>query len=87
LLPPEERTLRARLAAHTLHAQGKTNTGPARAAYNARWAKEVDPDSSLDPVERERRAEHARRAHYARMALRSARARAKGKSTPTPEAA
>ena len=74
-LTPKERTLRARLAAHTLHAQGKTNTAPARAAFNARWARLVDPDGVLTPEERERRAAHAKRAHFTGLALKSAKAR------------
>lgn len=74
-LTPEQRSLRARLAAYSLHAQGKTNTEPARAAYDARWAKLVDPDGSLDPHERERRAGAARSAHFARMAFESAKVR------------
>ena len=67
--------LRSRLAAHSLHAKGGTNTGPAKAAYDARWARLVDPDGSLSPGERERRAEHAKKAHYTAMALKSAKAR------------
>jgi hypothetical protein len=77
ILTPKERTLRARVAAHSQHAQGKTNTGPARIAYDARWAKLVAPDGSLPPGELERRADHARKAHYAAMALKSAKARRK----------
>ena len=70
-LSPAERSLRSRLAAHSLHAKGGTNTGPAKAAYDARWARLVDPDGSLSPGERERRAEHAKKAHYTAMALKS----------------
>lgn len=39
------------------------------------FEREVDPDGTLPPVERGKRAESARRAHYLRLALRSARAR------------
>ena len=78
-LTPEERTLRARLAAHDQHAQGKTNTGPARQAFIAKFEKEVDPDGILSPAERARRAEHARKAHFYRMALKSAQSRRKAK--------
>jgi len=74
-LTPSERSLRARLAAHTQHAQGRTNTEPARAAFKARFEREVDPNGVLDPAERSRRAEHARKAHYTKMALASAKAR------------
>ena len=75
MLSDTERKLRARLAAYSQHAQGKTNTGPALAAYNARWEIQVDPDGILSPAERTRRAELARKAHYTSMAFKSARAR------------
>jgi hypothetical protein len=72
---PEGRATRARFAALSLHAQGKTNTAPARKAANERFEREVDPDGHLDPAERARRAELARRAHFTRMALQSAKVR------------
>ncbi len=74
-LTPSERSLQAKLAAHVLHAQGKTNTAPARAAFHARFEREVDPDGILDPDERARRADHARKAHFTRMQLSAAKAR------------
>lgn len=70
-----ERSLRARVAAHSLHAAGGTNTAPARAAFLATFEAKVDPDGVLDPAERARRAEHARRAHFQRLALASVKAR------------
>ncbi len=76
-LTPAERTLRARMAAHALHAQGKTNTGPAREKFLARFEAEVDPAGILAPEERARRAEHARRSYFTGLALKSARARRK----------
>lgn len=66
-MTPEERTLRARAAAHALHAQGKTNTGPARQAYTDRFLNQVDPDGILELEEREKRAAHARKAHFANV--------------------
>lgn len=74
-LTPEQRVFRARLAAHTMHAQGKTNTAPARAKFLDRFEHEVDPNGELDPDERARRAGHARKAYFARLALKSAEAR------------
>jgi hypothetical protein len=74
-LTPEERTLRAKLAAHSLHAAGGTNTGPARAAFEQRFYDAVDPDRVLPEAERERRAHHARQAFFARLSLQGARAR------------
>ncbi|PXY16488.1 hypothetical protein [Prauserella flavalba] len=76
-MTPEQRALRARIGAHAMHAQGKTNTGPARAAFADRWEKQVDPEGVLSPDERARRAHHAMKAHFSRMAAKSAKARAR----------
>jgi hypothetical protein len=74
---PEERTMRARLAAHTLHAthDSREIIAPARAAFQSRFQREVDPDGQLTPDERARRAAQARKAYYTRLALKSAQAR------------
>lgn len=76
-MTPEERTARARLAAHAMHAKhdARKTTAPARAAFLAKFEKEVDPDQELPPAERKRRAEHARKAYFARLALASAESR------------
>lgn len=74
-LTPSERSLHARMAAHRQHAAGRTNTAPARAAFLDRFEREVDPDLTLDPAERARRAEHARKAYFTGLALKSAKAR------------
>jgi hypothetical protein len=73
----EQRELRARLAAHAMHARNDSRvvTANARQAFLERFEREVDPDGVLPVVERRRRAEHARRAHMLRLALRSAQAR------------
>lgn len=76
-MTPAERTLRARLAAHALHASGGTNTAPARRAFEQRFYDEVDPDGLLSEHERERRAAHARKAYFTRLALKSAQVRRK----------
>lgn len=80
-LSPSERTLRARLAAHTLHAKvdPTEHTEPARRAFLERFEDEVDPDRVLSPTERQRRADHARKAYFTRLALKSAQARRKAK--------
>jgi hypothetical protein len=72
-----ERSLRARLAAYALHAQHdpRETTANGRAAFLARFDREVDPAGLLEPDERRRRAEQARRAYFARLALASAKAR------------
>jgi hypothetical protein len=76
-LTPSQRSLRARIAAYTLHAthDARVTTQPAREAFLARFEREVDPDGSLPVAERRRRAEAAKRAYFSRLALRSAKAR------------
>lgn len=78
-LSSAERKLRASLAAHTMHAKhdSKATTAAGRAAFEARFEAEVDPDGVLPEPERRRRAEHARKAYFTRLALKSARARRK----------
>jgi len=63
------------MAAFAQHSKGRTNTGPARAAFNDRFEREVDPEGVLSPSERARRADFARKAYFTRLAYRSARAR------------
>ena len=69
------RSLIGRIGAYSLHAQGGTNTGPARKAFLDRFERAVDPDGVLSERERERRAKAARRAYFARLALKSVQAR------------
>ncbi len=64
-----ERVRLGRLGALTVHARGRTNTAPARAAWEATIAAEVDPDGSLAPAELERRMEYAMRARMTRLAM------------------
>ena len=79
-LSQSQRSMRARIGAHALHAthDSRELTAPARAAFLARFEAEVDPDGVLPEAERRRRAEHARKAYFAKLALASARARRKG---------
>ncbi len=70
--------LRARIAAHTLHAQ-RDSRELTQAARDARWEgylSRVDPDRKLTDAERTRRAESARAADMSRLALKSSQARA-----------
>lgn len=76
-LTPSERSLQNTVNGLSTHIRGKTNTGPAREAFNKRFELEVDPDRVLDVRERRRRAELARRRYFAQLALRSAKARRK----------
>lgn len=75
---PAERSLRARLAAHTLHARladPSAHTAPARKAFHDRFEREADPDGTMDPAERARRAEHLRKAYFTALSFKSAQAR------------
>lgn len=76
-LSPEERTLRARIAAHALHSQRDSRdlTAKARQAFWDRFEKQVDPDGVLPPAERARRAEHARKAYFTALSFKAAQAR------------
>ena len=69
-----------RIGAYSLHAQGGTNTGPARTAFLAKFELEVDPEGILAETERQKRAECARKAYFARLGLKSAMTRKKRKS-------
>lgn len=62
---PAERSLQARAAAHAKWSRTDSREGTvaARRGFLTRFENEVDPDRSLPPAERARRAEHARRAY------------------------
>ena len=53
----------------------RETTAKARATFLASFERKVDPDGSLPPDERVRRATLARKAHFARLALKSAQVR------------
>lgn len=79
-LTPEQRTLRARMAAHALHARitdPSAATAPARSAFLGKFESEVDPEGVLPPDERARMAAHARKSYFLGLALKSAKARRK----------
>lgn len=79
---PSERSIAGRIAAHTRWAQVEDPTEatrPAREAFLARFERQADPDGSLSPTERRRRAQHLRSAYFARLALKSAKARRKAR--------
>lgn len=72
------RSMTAKLAAHESWARTENRsarTAKARAALQAKFEHEVDPDGTLSLAERARRAEHARKAYYTRLALKSAKSR------------
>ena len=74
-MTPQQRSLAARLGAYRMHAAGKTNTQPARAAFEARFYAGIPED--LPPAERDRRASFARQAHFTELALKSSMARSR----------
>ena len=78
-MTPEQRQLRARMAAHVLHSRidSTAHTQPARRAFLARFEDQVDPERALPAEERSRRAEHAKRAHMQALAMKSAKARSR----------
>lgn len=63
------------MAAYRLHSRYESRqlTANARAAFNDRFVREVDPDGVLPEAERQRRAECARKAYFAGLAPKSAR--------------
>lgn len=67
------------MAAHMMNARNdpRVTTQAGRAAFLARFEREVDPDGRLNPEERDRRAAHARRAYFLALSLKSAQARRK----------
>jgi hypothetical protein len=78
-LTPEQRSLIGRIGAHSMHAKHdpKQTTAVARATFLARFEREVDPDGILPIAERARRAKHAKKAYFAKLALASAKSRAR----------
>ena len=77
-LTPEQRSLRAQVAAHSRWSKPGARERQAHVISEARLALHeqlVDPDGALDPAERRQLAENSLRAEMARLALRSSRAR------------
>ena len=76
-MTPEQRSLRARIAATYMHLRYEPEevTAPARRAFLRRFEREVDPLGSLPEAERKTKAHMALRAHMLRLALASSRAR------------
>ena len=78
LVTPEQRTLRASIAAHTRWAgeSGQEQAARGQAGLLAKFEREIRAaDPGLPDAEVARRAEHARQAHMARLSLASSKAR------------
>ena len=73
------RSLIGRIGAFALHATHDPQeiTSAARKAFLDRFEREADPDGTLSPAERERRAGYLRQAYFSRLALKSAQARSR----------
>jgi hypothetical protein len=82
-LTPAQRKLRGRIAANTRWSREDPAPTAARgqAGLQARFEREVDPEGTLAPDERARRAQAAHKAHMQRLALRSAQIRSARKAT------
>jgi hypothetical protein len=84
-MSPEERKLRAQIAAHASHAahpDGQLRTAKARQAAEGKFlaqAREMHPAASEAQLMRV--AEHLRKAHMRSLALKSAQARRRNKAT------
>lgn len=80
-MTPEQRTLRARLAAHESWARTTdpaARTAAARKAANHRFERQIrEQFPDISDAEVARRAEHARKAYFTRLAFQSAKARSK----------
>lgn len=77
-----EYSLRARIAANHRWAFADDRTAAtaaARAAADARFERQVDPDGKLPPEERARRAASLRKAHMDAMTLASIKKRKRGR--------
>jgi hypothetical protein len=91
-MDPGERALRARIAAHTMHARNDPEaiTARARARFLAKFEELADPEGVLSPEDRAQRAMHLRKAYFTRLALASGKARRRratangGEAAPPP---
>lgn len=84
-LTPEQRSQRARIAAHTRWSREdpSTNAQRGQAGLLAKFEREIrDANPDLSDAEVGRRAESARKAHMLRLAFRSAKVRTSGAGAP-----
>ena len=83
MFSPDRARLLGRIGGYVTAAthDGREITATARAAFLARFEREVDPEGVLPPEERTRRAFCARRAYFCRLARRSAQARRAKRAT------
>jgi hypothetical protein len=83
---PQQRSRRARIAAHAswaATADRTARTSAGTAAFCRRFEQQVDPDGLLAPELRAERARHARIAYMLQLAERSAEARRRRPTQPS----
>lgn len=78
--------LYGRIGGLTASARGTNTTEAARRAFLARFERQVDPDGTLPPAERSKRAEAAKRLHFTRMSMQARRTRKTAPAIVSPEA-
>lgn len=79
---PSQRRLAGQIGANTRWGREPDRaaaTAKMRKAANDRFLREADPDGTLPPAEAAKRADSLKRAHFQRMALASAKSRARRK--------
>jgi hypothetical protein len=84
-LSPEQRSLRAKAAAHVMHSRNDSRelTKAARSGFAASFERMADPEGLLSEEERRRRADHLMRAHMAKLSLKASKARGKKAASAT----
>lgn len=84
-LTAEQRSERARLAARARWSRTRNRSAElakARAAFMARFERDVDPNGEMPPEARAKAAESARSAYFARLAQQSAKVRSRKNGDP-----
>jgi hypothetical protein len=87
-LTPEQRTLRARLAAHESWANTEDRSARTSAGHKASpasldyWLDRVDPDGTMTDEARRKTADSARKAYMTRLAFAASRARSRKAGDP-----
>lgn len=83
-MTPAQRSLRAKLAAHSRWAKTGDRRAAIEPAMRGQWAalaRQVDPDGQLSPDELHQRVKSAMAAKMHGLALKSSKARSKGASS------
>lgn len=78
MLTPSQRSTAARRAAYALHARYGSDViaARARAGLHRKYERLVDPDLTLDPRERAKRAQYAIQSHMSALSLKASQKRA-----------